>query len=161
MTEEQKAERRTLIANNKAWAAAEVVRREWLTKFLNCKSMPKDAPAVLAALLGGSNAHRITQGVTNGRSLAKELLGLEHRHGNQIAEHAAEHPTKPCTRALTVALGTIEDTTDRQNWRHPEEQVAQRLNILAARGYPLSPVEKIAAMIPNTEAEAEDTAEKE
>ena len=29
MTDEEKAERRTLIANNKAWASAEVVRREW------------------------------------------------------------------------------------------------------------------------------------
>jgi len=34
MTDEQKAERRTLIANNKAWASAEIVRREWLTEFL-------------------------------------------------------------------------------------------------------------------------------
>ncbi|MFF1571376.1 ParB/RepB/Spo0J family partition protein [Leifsonia sp. NPDC058292] len=31
MTDEEKAERRVLIANNKAWASAEIVRREWLT----------------------------------------------------------------------------------------------------------------------------------
>ncbi|QNE36843.1 hypothetical protein [Leifsonia shinshuensis] len=29
MTDEERAERRTLIANNKAWASAEIVRREW------------------------------------------------------------------------------------------------------------------------------------
>ena len=29
MTDGEKAERRTLIANNKAWASAEIVRREW------------------------------------------------------------------------------------------------------------------------------------
>ena len=40
MTDEQKAERRTLIANDKAWASAEVVRREWLTEFLSRKTMP-------------------------------------------------------------------------------------------------------------------------
>ena len=30
MTDEQKAERKELIANNKEWDAAETVRREWL-----------------------------------------------------------------------------------------------------------------------------------
>src|SRR3546814_3964790 len=37
MTDEQKAERRTLIANNKAWDSAQVVRREWLTTLLSRK----------------------------------------------------------------------------------------------------------------------------
>ena len=31
MTDEQKAERKILIANDKAWNSAETVRREWLT----------------------------------------------------------------------------------------------------------------------------------
>jgi ParB family chromosome partitioning protein len=48
MTEEQKAERKTLIANNKAWDWAETVRREWLGEFLTRKTLPKDAPQFIA-----------------------------------------------------------------------------------------------------------------
>jgi ParB family transcriptional regulator, chromosome partitioning protein len=32
MSEEQKAERKTLIANNKAWDSSTVVRREWMSE---------------------------------------------------------------------------------------------------------------------------------
>ncbi|PPI12786.1 hypothetical protein C5D04_11280 [Rathayibacter sp. AY1D2] len=45
MTDEQKAERRTLVANNKAWHAAETVRREWIASFLSRKTLPQDPPA--------------------------------------------------------------------------------------------------------------------
>ncbi|GAA1961889.1 ParB/RepB/Spo0J family partition protein [Microbacterium deminutum] len=51
MTKEQKEERRTLIANNKAWASAETVRREWLATFLSRKTLPKDAAAWVAHAL--------------------------------------------------------------------------------------------------------------
>ncbi len=37
MTEEQKAERRTVIANNKAWDSATTVRRDWLRTFLTAR----------------------------------------------------------------------------------------------------------------------------
>ena len=42
MTDEEKAERKQLIANNKDWDAAESVRREWLAQFLGRKTLPKD-----------------------------------------------------------------------------------------------------------------------
>lgn len=159
MTDEQKAERKALIANNKAWAAAEVVRREWVTKFLGRKTMPKDAPAVLAGLLGGSSARRVAQGISDGRGLVKEFLGLDRGYGDQIAEYATAHPTKAMHVVVAVVLGTIEDTTDRWNWRNPNAEVAQYLRTLAAWGYPLSPVEKIAAMIEDDQAEAGEGSE--
>ena len=55
MTDEQKAERKVLIANNKAWASAEVVRREWLVEFLSRKTLPKDAAQFIAQ---GLTMHR-------------------------------------------------------------------------------------------------------
>jgi ParB family chromosome partitioning protein len=42
MTDDRKDERKILIANNKAWASAETVRRTWLTEFLGRKTLPKD-----------------------------------------------------------------------------------------------------------------------
>lgn len=38
---EKSAERKALIANNKAWTAAETVRREWLATFLSRKTPPR------------------------------------------------------------------------------------------------------------------------
>ena len=76
MTDEQKAERRTLIANNKAWASAEVVRREWLTTLLSRKTLPKDAAVVIAK---GLTIHRqaISTATRDGNELAHQLLGIE------------------------------------------------------------------------------------
>ncbi len=49
MTEEQKAERKTLIANNKAWDSSTVVRKAWLAEsFLTRTSPPKGAETFLA-----------------------------------------------------------------------------------------------------------------
>ena len=76
MTDEQKAERKTLIANNKAWASAEVVRREWLTELLTRKTLPKDASTVIAH---GLTTHRrdVATAAERGNDLAHTLLGIE------------------------------------------------------------------------------------
>src|SRR3546814_13408183 len=75
MTDEQKAERRTLIANNKAWASAQVVRREWLTTLLSRKTLPKDTAAVIAT---GLTVHRqaVSLATRDGNTLAHELPGI-------------------------------------------------------------------------------------
>ena len=49
--EAAKAERRDVIESNKAWKAAETVRREWVTKFLTRKTAPKGAGAFLATAM--------------------------------------------------------------------------------------------------------------
>ena len=45
--EARREERRRVIANNKAWASAEAVRREWLAGFLARKTAPKGAEALI------------------------------------------------------------------------------------------------------------------
>ena len=45
--EARREERRRVIANNKAWASAETVRREWLAGFLARKTAPKGAEALI------------------------------------------------------------------------------------------------------------------
>jgi ParB family chromosome partitioning protein len=46
-----------------------------------------------------------------------------------------------------VALGGIESGTSRNTWRYPDAEAAQYFQTLAAWGYPLCPVERIAARI--------------
>jgi ParB family chromosome partitioning protein len=145
MTDEEKAERKALIANNKAWASAEVVRREWLAQFLSRKTLPKDAGRVIAE---GLTVHRRDVGTaaTNGNTLAHTLLGIE-RGGFWDADKLAaivEHsPVKAQHVTLAVVLGGIEDSTSKQTWRYPEPSKALYFAQLAAWGYSLSEVEQI------------------
>lgn len=157
MTDEQKAERRVLIENNKQWEAAETVRREWLTTFLARRTLPKNAPQVVAELLT-SGRYRVADAINHGNSLAADLLGvaegMERLEGYLIA-----HPTKAGHVNLAVVLGGVEASTDRSTWRHPRAITARYLRILADWGYALSPVEKIAAMIPDQDGNTDDDAE--
>ena len=121
MTDEQKAERRILIANNKAWASAEVVRREWLTTLLSRKTLPKDAAAVIAT---GLTVHRqaVSLATRDGNTLAHELLGIErggYWQADKLAALVEQTPAKAQHVALAVVLGAIESVTSKQTWRHP------------------------------------------
>ena len=145
MTDEQKAERRTLIANNKAWASAETVRREWLTTFLSRKNLPKDAGRLIAS---GLTVHRRDVGVavTNGNTLAHTLLGIErdtYPGADKIAALVEHTPTKAQHVALAIVLAGIEDSTSRDTWRYPSADKAAYFAQLAAWGYTLSDVEQI------------------
>lgn len=149
MTDEQKAERKILIANNKEWDAAETVRREWLTTFLSRKTLPKDAAQVIARGLTEAR-HLVEGGMNQGNRLAATLLNIEPSNSyfsDALADYLQAHPTKAGHVTLAVVLGGIESSTGRGSWRAPDERVAAYLKALASWGYTLSPVEKIAAKI--------------
>lgn len=148
MTDEQKAERKTLIANNKEWDAAESVRREWVATFLARKTMPKDAMSVVATLLA-TGGYDLGQSIGHGNSQAQEFLGIERGYGDKIAEYLTAHRTRAAHVAVAIVLGGIEQQTSRDTWRSPRPEKAAYFQTLQAWGYPLSPVEKIAAMLPD------------
>ncbi|WP_431278258.1 ParB/RepB/Spo0J family partition protein [Leifsonia poae] len=145
MTEEEKAERRTLIANNKAWASAEVVRREWLTSLLSRKALPKDAVVVIAK---GLTVHRqaISTATREGNELAQQLLGLEpssYFENDKLATLIEQTRAKAQQVALSIVLGACESVTSKQTWRYPSPTDADYFTQLAAWGYGLSEVEQI------------------
>ncbi|MDR7110881.1 hypothetical protein J2X03_000737 [Microbacterium trichothecenolyticum] len=153
MTDEQKAERKELIAHNKEWDAAETVRREWLAQFLARKTAPKNAQTVIAEALTGAR-WKIADGLTRGSTTAKTLLGIETAdYGDQIAEYLAAHPNRAVHVTLAVVLGGIEQNTNRNTWRAPGPDTAWYLRTLQGWGYPLCPVERIAAMLPDNTTE--------
>jgi ParB family chromosome partitioning protein len=145
MTDEQKAERKMLIGNNKAWASAEIVRREWLATFLSRKTLPKDAATVIAQ---GLTTHRrqVGSAVTNGNTLAHTLLGIE-RGGYYDADKLAamiEHsPSKAQHVTLAIVFACIEDSTDKNTWHYPNAAQAEYFEQLGKWGYDLSEVEQI------------------
>jgi ParB family chromosome partitioning protein len=166
MTDEQKAERKTLIANNKAWVASESVRREFLATLLSRKTLPKDAVAVVAA---GLTAERNNVGTAMGKGneLAHQLLGLESGgmwSPDKLAGIVKATPTKAQHVALAVVLGGIESSTSKATWRNPTSRTAAYFAQLAGWGHNLSEVEQIVAdalsTAPHeTEEEADDNAD--
>ncbi|MBG6055287.1 ParB family chromosome partitioning protein [Salinibacterium sp. CAN_S4] len=146
MTDEQKAERKELIANNKAWASAEVVRREWLAGFLGRKTLPKDAAHFVATAL---TAHRTTiaSALSGGNRLAATLLGLDAQDsewGQSPIDPVAEaQPGRAGHVALAVVLGAIETSTGKHTWRQPACTARAYFAQIAGWGYPLSDVEQI------------------
>jgi ParB family chromosome partitioning protein len=155
---EKSAERRTLIANNKAWTAAETVRREWITTLLSRKSLPKDADRVIAL---GLTAHRfsVASAMSNGSDLAHTLLGIERPSGYRADALAAlleANPGKARLVALAVVLGGQESLTSKESWRRGDERAAAHFRQLAAWGYTLSPVEQIVTGDTTTSTKADD-----
>ena len=162
MTDDEKAERKTLIANNKAWASAEVVRREWLAQFLSRKTLPKDTGHAIAE---GLTVHRREVGTaaTNGNTLAHTLMGIErggYWDGDKLAALIEHSPLKTQHITLAIVLGGIEDSTSKETWRHPAKAKALYFSQLALWGYSLSPVEQIvvnAATATDAATEEQDT----
>ncbi|MDT0143233.1 chromosome partitioning protein [Microbacterium sp. PRC9] len=153
ITDEQKAERKELIAHNKEWDAAETVRREWLTQFLARKATPKNAQTVIAEALTTAR-WKIADGLTRGSTTAKTLLGIDTAdYGDQIAEYLTAHPHRAVHVTLAVLLGGIEQNTNRNTWRAPSPDTAWYLSTLQGWGYPLCPVERIAAMLTHNTTE--------
>jgi ParB family chromosome partitioning protein len=145
MTDEEKAERKTLIANNKAWASAEVVRRDWLATFLSRKTLPKDAAQFIAQ---GLTVHGLNVGsaARDGNALAHTLMGLE-RGGfydrDKLSGIVEATPNKAQHITLAIVLGGIEASTSKYTWRNPGHTDALYFAQLAAWGYDLSEVEQI------------------
>jgi len=85
MTDEQKAERKALVANNKSWDSAATVRRAWLTEsFLTRTTAPKER----RRLPGPGRRQRRTH---PGRQPA---LRDPDRHHQRVQQHRDAHPAR-------------------------------------------------------------------
>lgn len=149
MSEEEKAQRRLVIANNREWDSATTVRRDWLRGFLARRTAPKDALTYLAVTLG-RGGHDLRRAMESGHPSACELLGMTPvgsvytGRANPITEAAATAAASRATMlALAVLLGAAEDATDRQTWRNPTSDHRAYFTALSQWGYPLSTVEQL------------------
>ncbi|HEX3565457.1 MAG TPA: hypothetical protein VHU17_08800, partial [Acidimicrobiales bacterium] len=146
-TEEQKAERRRVVANNKAWDMAAEVRRTFVTEVLKRRTIPKGTlrfvtetllldPAVatsgddrdLDTILGHDEP---TDGDRWSRPAAAGLLA-----------QATTDARLPMLLLAQVAAG-IEATTGRASWRSPSDRLARYLTYLESVGYGVSEVERL------------------
>ncbi|MFL6163574.1 MAG: ParB/RepB/Spo0J family partition protein [Jatrophihabitantaceae bacterium] len=139
LTEQERQKRRTVIANNKAWASAETVRREWVRSVLTSKTIKGAAGFVATELALGDYALRKAMESTG---LLPELLGCKSR-----PDLAASIEKATDSRAQVIALGVIlaalEANLTREAWRTPQPAHKRYLQFLASIGYELSDVEQL------------------
>lgn len=165
MSDEDKAARRELIANNKAWASAEVVRREWLTTLLSRKTMPRNA-GLFVALGVTQFRSNVSDAMGRGNELAHALLGIENNGGywapDKLGAIVQSSPTRAPQIALAVVVGGIESHVTKDTWRNPTGIAAAYFTQLVEWGYAAAEVEQIvldAATVKTDESSAAATAE--
>lgn len=153
-TEEQKAaasaERRDVIASNKAWESARIVRGTWLREFAARRKAPDGTAAYLGTCVARSDPALAEEG---GRHLlAHELLGLNptdtgdyqtrEQRGEVLQDALAKaSEDRALMIALVVMLAAQEEATSRDAWRHVRPAITRYLRFLESAGYTLSDVE--------------------
>lgn len=165
-------ERRGVIAGNKAWDSATIVRRKWLRNLLQRKT----APAGAVQFIGESfvrRDHAMNHAMSHGMPVIRDVLGLQPEsssHGLDYQEHlrrrnevtnliAAASDSKALLLTLGLFLCAYEQVADRGSWRRPpgdparfEDGTARYLSYLETIGYELAEIER-RAMGDNTSNE--------
>lgn len=136
-SDEEKAERKHLIATNKAAEAAAPVRRAWLEEFFRRDKMPVDALVYAAQILAmhyGNPAH----------ASAFSLTGFTgHTYGADPATMA--HLAKPGNahkHLVALAVSVVEDSMPKDYHRTGSAHYGRHLSQLQTWGYTLAPHEQ-------------------
>jgi ParB family chromosome partitioning protein len=143
MSEEQKAERRKVIANNKAWPAATEVRRTFVRELVSRRSAPRSVLRYVAEVLAADpGLAKVTD------EPVALLLGTE------VSEHpwerttstglvdGASDPRLPLALLALVGAGVENRHSGNDAWRSGDVELARWLRFLASVGYGLAEVEQ-------------------
>ncbi|HEY3339583.1 MAG TPA: ParB N-terminal domain-containing protein [Propionicimonas sp.] len=150
MSEEDRAARREVVANNKAWKSAETVRREWLANFAKRKTAPKTAAAFIARVM--IDGYTINKAREQGHRLAADMLGTtahaDHTGWHPVSETLAAQAAKAAPAraqqiALVVGLAAVEDNTHTGTWRNAYGVTRDYFAFIQECGYELSEVEAL------------------
>lgn len=150
MSEEERAARREVVANNKAWKSAETVRREWLATFAKRKTAPKSAATFIARVM--IDGYTINKAREQGHRLAANILGAT-AHTDHTGWHTASEalaaqvakatPARAQQIALVIGLAAVEDGTHTGTWRNAYGVTREYFGFIQACGYELSEVEAL------------------
>lgn len=140
--EEASKARRLVIENNKAWSAAQPVRREFVKQLAKAKTTPKGAHRFIADALN-LDGHLL--GSLGASALAAEWVGgVTPQWGRShvaIPRRATE--ARCAVLALVQIIATYEDALTPGTWREDgtDNAAGRYLRFLGACGYALSDVE--------------------
>jgi len=122
--------RRDVVAANKAWLAAEEVRRSWLRTFCNRKTAPKGSAAFVTETLL-KRSHLLD-------------FNLSYQAINYVDTKEPEDfpDAKATMTTLALALVAHEVHTCKEHWRSQDRGTGAYLRFIEGQGYALSPVER-------------------
>jgi ParB family chromosome partitioning protein len=125
MSAEEKAARRTVIANNKAWNSAAVVRGAWLKAFAKGAKAPEGAEKFILAVV-------LHDGIDGpGYTERGRMLGQRYSQGSAL-------------RTLVgLALTQWDGRSGRHTWRNPSELDRLVMAQIVKWGYAASEVEQL------------------
>ncbi len=127
------AERKRVIAGNKAWKAATEVRAEWIEKLIARKSAPADTVLfALRAITGHAEQ-------SAGRKALADKVGAKDGYGLLTIPDLTGPQANMALLAFIVAA--CEASTDTNHWRSVQPLTALYLKQLEAWGYVLSDAE--------------------
>ncbi|WP_434740740.1 ParB/RepB/Spo0J family partition protein [Micromonospora sp. SH-82] len=142
-TEEEKAERRRVVENNKLMDSANTVRREWLADLLAAKTPPKGTAKLTAQALANSG-YVLSTWINGGRKLLDDLLtpGKTTRVGTtRVPARASD--ARYSVISLAAIAAAHESAITRTSWRAPDPAVAAWLQWCVANGFQLGAVEQL------------------
>ena len=158
MTDEQKAERKTLIANNKAMESATTVRRDWVKTLLARKTAPKGWQYFTVHAI--THHPEIASGYDG--KVAAEMIGAKFEDSdrwawNPLRDHVAKSTARPEFSLIALVCAGYEKTIAKDSWRSPSQTHRDYLNQLITWGYTPSEVEQI--ILDSAKPTEEETAE--
>lgn len=113
MTEEEKAERRKVIENNRLMRDANEVRREWVSALLARTKAPTRAGAFTAAMLASRSWAMSPE--TAADLMGKDLMAWK--------DWAVKTPSKAAQVSLALAISTVEARMDKGAWRQSTSEL--------------------------------------
>ncbi|WP_416903488.1 ParB/RepB/Spo0J family partition protein [Micromonospora echinospora] len=143
MTDQEKAERRRVIENNKAMEAANKVRREWLTNLLAAKTPPKGTAKLIAEMLADSG-YTMSTWINGGRKMLDDLLspGKTKRAGTSRVP-ARLSDARYSVISLAAIAAANESAITRTSWRAPDPTAAKWLQWCITNGFQVGKVEQL------------------
>ncbi|GIE53209.1 hypothetical protein Ani05nite_67430 [Amorphoplanes nipponensis] len=143
MTEAEKAERRTVIENNRAMEAANTVRRKWVADLLAGTAEPKGSKKLIAQELAESG-YLLGTWVSGGRKMLDDLLnpGKIKRPGTKRVP-ARGSEMRYTMIALASVVAAHESAITRTTWRGENESTARYLQWCTLNGYEPGKVEQL------------------
>jgi ParB family chromosome partitioning protein len=144
MTEEQKAERKTLIENNKLMQSATTVRRDFVKTLLARKQAPKGWQYFTVHAI---THHPETASGYDGK-VAADMAGAKveesDRWGwNPLRDHVAKTTARPEVALIALVCAGYEKMIAKDSWRSPSRTHRDYLTQLVTWGYTASEVEQI------------------
>lgn len=148
------AERRATIENNKAMAAANETRREWIKGLLQRKTAPKTAlrfavetmatdPRALSRWLSGQpNRAQDTAAADLGIDAPGQWWITRDKSSPTLTSGEQVPDARLAVALLAHVAGAIESGLHRQSWRNPGTGDARWLRFLASCGYTLADIEQ-------------------